>query len=68
MDLLHIALLVYVVTALFALVMTYKEQKKSVHVTPFFAFIGACSCIAWPLVGALMAFWQWTTARNVSRF
>ncbi|CUH85108.1 hypothetical protein [Thalassovita mediterranea] len=68
MDLLHIALSAYVVTTIFALAMTYKEQKQSGHVTPVFALIGACSCIIWPLVGAFMAFWQWTTARNVSRF
>ncbi len=44
----------YIATSIFAISMTYREQKKSGTVTPIFALIGALLCTVWPLVVAMV--------------
>jgi hypothetical protein len=54
MGLLQIVMAIYIFTTIFALMMTYHEQKKRGHQTPVFVMIGYVSCMVWPLVGAVM--------------
>jgi multisubunit Na+/H+ antiporter MnhE subunit len=47
-------LIVYLVTTIAALVMTYIEQQRRGHITPVFTLIGYGLCLVWPLVAAVM--------------
>ena len=52
MDLWTIFVALYVVSSVFAITMTYREQKRRGHKTPVFALIGYLLCTVWPLVVA----------------
>lgn len=45
---------VYVVTTLFAIVMTYREQRRRGKRTPVHSAIGYLLCTVWPVVAAVM--------------
>lgn len=43
---------IYAAISIFAITMTYKEQKRTKEVTPIFALIGYLTCTIWPLLVA----------------
>lgn len=51
---------IYVVATIFAIFMTYREQRRRGQITPVFRFIGYCLCMVWPVVVAVMALGQYT--------
>ncbi len=58
---------VYVLISIFAITMTYKEQKKSNRTTPVFVFIGYLACTVWPLLVAVMLVLLQITKRRGAR-
>lgn len=52
MDIGIIFVAFYVASSIFAITMTYREQKRRGHRTPVFALIGYLLCTVWPLVVA----------------
>ncbi|SFF03475.1 hypothetical protein SAMN04488523_11575 [Sulfitobacter brevis] len=52
MEFWPVLIFLYVVITIFAITMTYREQKKREDVTPMFALIGCILCTVWPLVVA----------------
>jgi len=57
MDIGSVFIVFYVATSIFAIAMTYREQKRRGHSTPVFALIGYLLCTVWPLlVAAILVF------------
>ena len=54
MDFWTFFLAAYVSSTVFAIVMTYREQKRRGHSTPIYAAIGYLLCTVWPVVVAFM--------------
>lgn len=59
MDVMDFVIAIYVVATVFALCMTYREQRRRGQITPVFTLIGYCLCLVWPLVVAVMALGQY---------
>ncbi len=45
---------VYTFSTIFAIAMTYREQKRSGRSTPLFVLIGYLLCTVWPVVVAVV--------------
>lgn len=54
MDFWTFVVALYVISTIFAITMTYREQKRRGHRTPVFAIIGYILCTVWPLVVAVL--------------
>ena len=70
MDILTIVIALYVTSTMLAIVMTYREQRKSGHVTPVYSMIGYMLCMIWPVVLAAMMLFSRGSGRqtvNTSR-
>ena len=48
----------YVLSAGFAIIMSYREQKKNGPKTPVFLMTGYVCCIVWPIVAAIIVILQ----------
>lgn len=55
-----IVFVLYMLVSVFAVYMTYQEQKRQDHPSPMFNLIGYLACTVWPLVAAaaLVAVWR----------
>lgn len=54
MGLFEICVVLYICATLFALTMTYREQRQNGHKNMLFNTIGFIACTVWPLVMAGM--------------
>ncbi len=54
MDVWTIVIALYVTSTMLAIIMTYREQKRSGHITPVYSMIGYMLCMIWPVVAAVM--------------
>lgn len=50
MGILDVLVALYIATTVFALVMTYREQKASGRTSPVLQVMGFLACTAWPFV------------------
>lgn len=62
-----IFLIIYAVTTVLAIVMTYREQKRKQLKSPLFTLIGYVLCSIWPIVIAFILIFYRTRSAAPSR-